>query len=145
MSANHADKVITISFGNIIHTKNVEQEYFVKIKQTEVYNSTPQPLYNTIFWVQYNFRVSYPICVIMRVKYKAIYIGKLDHLGSMNGPCYIQNRAVMNRVIKRSQLNVLGYERPDLNTIGKVLEAYACAKLCFSPENFFFFIHAFCI
>ena len=30
------------------------------------------------------------------------YIAKLDYLGSMNGPCYIQNRAVMNRVIKRS-------------------------------------------
>ena len=31
------------------------------------------------------------------------YIAKLDHLGSMNGPCYIQNRAVTNRVIKRSR------------------------------------------
>ena len=30
--------------------------------------STPQPLYNTIVGVQVNFRVSYPICVITRVK-----------------------------------------------------------------------------
>ena len=30
---------------------------------------TPQPLYNTIVGVQDNFRVSYPICVIRRVKY----------------------------------------------------------------------------
>ena len=30
--------------------------------------STPQPLYNTIVGVQANFGVSYPICLIMRVK-----------------------------------------------------------------------------
>ena len=29
---------------------------------------TPQPLYNTIAGVQANFRVSYPICIITRVK-----------------------------------------------------------------------------
>ena len=29
---------------------------------------TPQPLYNTIVWIQANFRVSYPNLVIMRVK-----------------------------------------------------------------------------
>ena len=31
-------------------------------------HTTPQPLYNTIVGVQANFRVSYPICVITRVK-----------------------------------------------------------------------------
>ena len=35
------------------------------------------------------------------------YIAKLDYLGSMNGPCYIQNLAVMNRVIKRSRCILL--------------------------------------
>ena len=31
-------------------------------------SNTPGPLYNTIAGVQANFRVSYPICVITRVK-----------------------------------------------------------------------------
>ena len=31
------------------------------------------------------------------------YIVILDHLGSMGGPCYIQNRALTKRVIKRSR------------------------------------------
>ena len=30
--------------------------------------STPQTLYNTIAGVQANFRVSFPVCVITRVK-----------------------------------------------------------------------------
>ena len=34
-----------------------------------VFVITPQPLYNTIVGVQYNFHVSYPIRVIMTVKY----------------------------------------------------------------------------
>ena len=34
----------------------------------QVIGDTPQPLYNTIVWVQANFRVSYPNRVIMRVK-----------------------------------------------------------------------------
>ena len=34
--------------------------------------STPQPLYNTIVWVQANFRVSYPNRVITKVKYIVI-------------------------------------------------------------------------
>ena len=34
-----------------------------------VYLNTPQPLYNTIVGVQYNFRVSYPISFITRVNY----------------------------------------------------------------------------
>ena len=62
--------------------------------------NTPQHLHNSIVGVLYNFRVSYPICVITRVKYQ--HIAKLDHLGSMNGLCFIQNRAVTNHVIKMS-------------------------------------------
>ena len=64
---------------------------------------TPQPLYNTIVGVQANFRVSYPIRVILRVKC-IDYIRKVvlnSHLGSNPNPCYIQNRVIMNRVIKR--------------------------------------------
>ena len=38
----------------------------VRIKMIKI--DTPQPLYNTIVWVQANFRVSYPNRVIMRVK-----------------------------------------------------------------------------
>ena len=63
--------------------------------------TTPQPLYNTIVGVHANFRVSYPICVISRVKC-ICYIGKgvlNSHLGAKtklllypkpcyNEPCY---------------------------------------------------------
>ena len=45
--------------------------------------NTPQPLYNTIAGVQASFCVSYPSCVIMRVKC-------IDTLGSENDQCYIQ-------------------------------------------------------
>ena len=61
-----------------------------------------QPLYNTIVWVEANFRVSYPNRVITRVKYSYIAKSVLnDHLGSSTDPCYIQNRVISNRVIKR--------------------------------------------
>ena len=48
---------------------------------------------------------SMTICVLAIHNESKIYryIAKLDHLGSMNGPCYIQNRAVKNCVIKRSR------------------------------------------
>ena len=72
------------TFGE--HNENMPTQY-----------TTPQPLYNTIVGVQDNFRVSYPVRKIYT------YIAKSDHLGSMNDPCYIQNCAVMNRVIKRSR------------------------------------------
>ena len=39
-----------------------------------VSRSTPQPLYNTINWVQYNFHVSYPMCYNESKIYR--YIGK---------------------------------------------------------------------
>ena len=66
-------------------------------------HDTPQPLYNTIVGVQANFRVSYPIRVISRVKcIDYIRKGVLNsHLGSNPNPCYIQNRVITNRVIKR--------------------------------------------
>ena len=38
-------------------------------------DGTPQPLYNTVIGAQANFRVSYPICVITRVRCIG-YIGK---------------------------------------------------------------------
>ena len=34
------------------------------------------------------------------------YIVIVDHLGSMDGPCYIQNRALMKHVIKRSRCTI---------------------------------------
>ena len=37
------------------------------------------------------------------------YIAKFDHLGSMNGLCYIQNRDVMNRLIKLSRCTLNMY------------------------------------
>ena len=65
--------------------------------------NTPQLLYNTIVGVQANFRVSYPIRVISRVKcLDDIRKGVLNsHLGSNPNPCYIQNRVITNSVIKR--------------------------------------------
>ena len=65
--------------------------------------STPQPLYKTIVGVQANFRVSYPIRVILRVKC-IDYIRKCvlnSHLGSNPNPCYIPNCVITNRVLKR--------------------------------------------
>ena len=74
---------------------------FHKYSDTE--KITPQPLYNTIFGIQANFRVSYPNRVISRGKCIS-YIGKGvfdSHLGSSSDPCYIQNRVISDRVIKR--------------------------------------------
>ena len=68
-----------------------------------LYTCTPQPLYNTIVWVQANFHASYPNRVISRVKCIG-YIGKgilNSHLGSIPDPCGIQNCVITNRVIKR--------------------------------------------
>ena len=64
---------------------------------------TPQPLYNTIVGVQDNFHVSYPKSVITRVKCIG-YIAKgiLNcYLESNSDQCNIQDRVIMNRVIKR--------------------------------------------
>ena len=69
--------------------------------------STTQSLYNTIVGVQDNFRVSYPNRVITRVKCIG-YIAKgilSCYLGSNSDPCYIQDRAITNRVIKRFRCN----------------------------------------
>ena len=68
-----------------------------------IIDGTPQPLYNTIVWVQANFRVSYPNRVITRVKcIDYVEKGILNsHLGFISDPCYIQNRVITNRVIKR--------------------------------------------
>ena len=44
--------------------------------QREITPNTPQPLYNTIVWVQANFRVRYPNRVITRVKYIVIMENK---------------------------------------------------------------------
>ena len=71
--------------------------------------NTPQPLYNTIVRVQANFRVSYPIRVISRVKCIG-YIGNgvlKSHLGSNTDLCCIQNRVITNRVIKRLRCIIL--------------------------------------
>ena len=50
-----------------------------------------------------DLRLCFCLCRLLVFPCSGSYIVKLDHLGSMNGPCYIQNRAVMNRVIKRSR------------------------------------------
>ena len=63
--------------------------------------NTPQPLYSTIVGVHDNFRVSYPICVITRVKCIDI-IANIVELGSNNDPCNIRNHVPTN-VIKRSR------------------------------------------
>ena len=45
------------------------------------------------------------------------YIGKSvpnDHLGSSTDPCYIQNRVIMNRVIKRLRCTNLCIFKEDL-------------------------------
>ena len=62
---------------------------------------TPQPLYNTIFWVKATFCVSYPNRVKLRVKCIG-YIKKIvlySHLGSNPDLCYIQNCVIMKPVI----------------------------------------------
>ena len=77
--------------------------WYVYLLYPKFQDSTPQPLYNTIAGVQAHFRVSYPNRVITRVKFIG-YIGKWvlnSHLGSNSDPCYIQNRVITNRVIKR--------------------------------------------
>ena len=82
----------------------------LKIK-TDLFLDTPQPLYKTIVGVQANFRVSYPIRVISKVKCIG-YIEKgvkSSHLGSNSDPCYIQNRVITNRVIKRFRCIWLQY------------------------------------
>ena len=48
---------------------------------------TPQPLYNTIVWDQANFCVSYPNCVIMRVKSLVIHINLFITQFVMSPPC----------------------------------------------------------
>ena len=57
------------------------------IKLARVKFTTPQPLYNTIIGVQTNFRVSYPICIITRVK--CIVIQQNESLMTIWGPCAI--------------------------------------------------------
>ena len=49
-------------------TLNVRMTTSSMNKVTVNFSGTPQPLYNTMVWVKANFRVSYPICVITRVK-----------------------------------------------------------------------------
>ena len=69
----------------------------------KLHTNTPQPLYNTIVGVPDNFRVSYSNHVISRVNCIG-YIGKevLNSLSeSKPDPCYIQNRVIMNCIIKR--------------------------------------------
>ena len=39
-----------------------------KVEFSVMQRDTPQPLYNTVFGVQASFHVSYPNCVISRVK-----------------------------------------------------------------------------
>ena len=63
-------------------------------------------IHHTIAGVQPNFRVSYPICVIMRVKCLDS-IAKIVQIGSNNDQCYIQNCVVTSRVIKRSRIIIL--------------------------------------
>ena len=73
--------------------------------------NTPQPVYNTIFGIQASFHVSYPNRVISRVKC-ICYIGKGvfdSHLGSSPDPCYVQNRVVSDRVIKRFRCSFYAY------------------------------------
>ena len=52
-----------------------KKDYCVKLSMHTIskyiYTTTDEPLYNTIFGVQANFRVSYPNRVITRVKYTA--------------------------------------------------------------------------
>ena len=89
------DISVTEKYANLV-TINIHEHFHWK-------TITPQPLYNTIVGVQANFRVSYPIRVISRVKC-IDYIRKgvwNSHLGSNPNPCYIQNRVITNRVIKR--------------------------------------------
>ena len=91
------------SYVSFIHTQH--QCFKQNCRKEQI---TPQPLYNTIVGIQASFRVSYPNRVITRVKCIS-YIGKevLNcHLGSNPVPCYIQNRVITNRVIKRFRCNV---------------------------------------
>ena len=69
----HTCTVTQVLFSNNYRTKELlifrncqrlNVSYFIFLYNT----STPQPLYNTIVGVQRNFRVSYPIRAISRVK-----------------------------------------------------------------------------
>ena len=89
------------------HTHRKDKNYIPIIYFVYRGYNIPQPLYNTIVGVQDNFRVSYPNRVIMRVKCIG-YIAKgiLNcYLGSNSDPCYIQDRVITNRVIKRFRCN----------------------------------------
>ena len=66
-------------------------------------HNTPQPVYDTVAGVQANFRVSYPICVVARVKCIG-YIGK-GVLNSHLGPILI--RVIPKSVLKRTGVYVL--------------------------------------
>ena len=58
---------------NFLWPNNKSVSHILQLECTKVsrpgYADTPQPLYNTIVGVQANFRVSYPIRVITKVKY----------------------------------------------------------------------------
>ena len=77
--------------------------YCVKeVEQNPVPKSQTKPFYirtkEAPQWLRSN---TIAMLAIKSVESPDIYITKLDHLGSMNGLCYIQNRAVTNHVIKR--------------------------------------------
>ena len=64
---------------------------------------TLEPLF---FGVQIQIRVSYPNHVISRVKCIG-YIGNVPQIPSNIERCSIQNRVVMNHVIKRLRCNLI--------------------------------------
>ena len=94
---------MTYRIGNQSINHSINIEHLGNMGFTTISLSTPQPLNDTIVGVQANFRVSYPIRVISRVKcIDYIRKGVLNsHLGSNPDPCYIQNYVITNRVIKR--------------------------------------------
>ena len=108
------------------------------------YTCTPQPLYNTIVGVQANFRVSYPIRVIWRVKLHRLLRlykkGVLNtHSGSNTYPSYIQNRIVTNRVIKRFRCIFIvnaKYQKLSVKALLQVdFPVYAQAKFLFKSKQ----------
>ena len=77
----------------------------VTMKLSEIV-STPQSLYNTVFGVQAHFRVSYPNCVISRVKCIGCIRKRVlnSHSGSNLDPCYNQNHVIKRfRCIRLSE------------------------------------------
>ena len=58
---------------------------------------TPQPLYNTIFRIQANFRTK--LCCIESKMHRLFK--KRSYLGSSLDACYTQNHVITNHVIKR--------------------------------------------